>query len=259
MHGAARIWFVPMPGGLCCPQAQQVVVTYDALVLTSAIYFMGNWESPFKTQDTVDAPFTLRGGNKVTVPLMEQVGHFPFVKQAGLTAIQLPYADNDLSMIAILPDGDIDKLADSLSLDRIQQIQKDMRSAKVDMYLPRFEFQSRYYLAQTLAKMGMPDAFSAKKADFSGMDGKTDLYIGQVITSGHDRGKRSGQHSRSGDGRHDSCGNRYAPLAGGDPTLSRGPAILLHDRAQCDRLDPLHGTRVESVQRIGSRVAGKVT
>ena len=170
-----------MPGGLCCPQAQQVVVTYDALVLTSAIYFMGNWESPFKTQDTVDAPFTLRGGNKVTVPLMEQVGHFPFVKQAGLTAIQLPYADNDLSMIAILPDGDIDKLADSLSLDRIQQIQKDMRSAKVDMYLPRFEFQSRYYLAQTLAKMGMPDAFSAKKTDFSGMDGKTDLYIGQVI------------------------------------------------------------------------------
>lgn len=49
------------------------------------------------------------------------------------------------------------------------------------MYLPRFKFESRYSLAEMLSKMGMPDAFTAKKADFSGMDDKTDLHIGQVI------------------------------------------------------------------------------
>ena len=151
------------------------------LVLTSAIYFKGNWASPFKTSETQDTPFTLSSGNKVTVPLMEQVRHFPFVKQDGLTAIELPYADNDLAMIAILPDGDINKLAESLSLEKIQQLQKDMQSEMVDVYLPRFQFESRYNLAQTLSQMGMVDAFDAKKADFSGMDGKTDLYIAQVI------------------------------------------------------------------------------
>jgi serpin B len=51
----------------------------------------------------------------------------------------------------------------------------------VDVLLPRFKFQTRYDLAQTLAKMGMPDAFDATKADFSGMDGARDLALGKVI------------------------------------------------------------------------------
>lgn len=151
------------------------------LVLTSAIYFKGNWSSPFRPEDTQDAPFTLSNGSKVTVPLMEQVGDFWFVKQTGLTAINLPYADNDLAMVAILPDRDINELAKSLSSEKIEQLRKGMRRVKVDVYLPRFEFQSQYHMAQMLAQMGMPDAFDPKRADFSGMDGKTDLYIGQVI------------------------------------------------------------------------------
>jgi serpin B len=39
---------------------------------------------------------------------------------------------------------------------------------------------AQFELAQTLASMGMPDAFT-EQADFSGMDGARDLFISHVI------------------------------------------------------------------------------
>jgi serpin B len=48
------------------------------------------------------------------------------------------------------------------------------------VYIPRFKIESQYSLKDTLSTMGMPTAFSTT-ADFSGMDGKQDLYISDVI------------------------------------------------------------------------------
>jgi serpin B len=54
--------------------------------------------------------------------------------------------------------------------------------------MPRFEFTSELGLNDTLDDMGMPvafipplDACSDKYANFSGMDGKCDLYITDVV------------------------------------------------------------------------------
>jgi len=38
---------------------------------------------------------------------MAQTGRFRYVHENGVAAIELPYAGDDLSMIAILPDGDM--------------------------------------------------------------------------------------------------------------------------------------------------------
>ena len=46
--------------------------------------------------------------------------------------------------------------------------------------MPKFEFDAKLGLANTLASMGMPDAFSGS-ADFSGMTGERDLFISDVI------------------------------------------------------------------------------
>lgn len=71
---------------------------------------------------------------------MEQVGHFPFVKQAGLTAVELPYAGNELSLIAILSDGDIDELADGLYWKSVMRtngaLQKGVGAVRVTRQLP---------------------------------------------------------------------------------------------------------------------------
>jgi serpin B len=46
--------------------------------------------------------------------------------------------------------------------------------------MPKFEFESDFTLANTLAAMGMPVAFSSE-ADFSGMTGNRDLFIAEIL------------------------------------------------------------------------------
>lgn len=151
------------------------------LVLTNAIYFKGDWASQFNKAATADATFYVSDTQKVQTPMMRQTGHFLFVRENGLAAIELPYADNDLSMIALLPDGGTDQLGATLSLDEIQKLRHDMYRQEVDVFLPRFNLEGSYGLGPTLSAMGMPDAFSEALADFSAMTGRPNLYIGKVI------------------------------------------------------------------------------
>jgi serpin B len=47
--------------------------------------------------------------------------------------------------------------------------------------MPKFQYNASLMLAQTLGPMGMPDAFSASRADLSGMTGGKDLFIKEVV------------------------------------------------------------------------------
>jgi serpin B len=49
----------------------------------------------------------------------------------------------------------------------------------VRLFAPKFTFESEFKLAETLIQMGMPAAFG--NADFSGMTGNRDLFIGDVV------------------------------------------------------------------------------
>jgi len=47
--------------------------------------------------------------------------------------------------------------------------------------MPKFNIRSRFHLADTLTAMGMSDAFTLTQADFSGMDGSDELFLGGVL------------------------------------------------------------------------------
>jgi serpin B len=57
----------------------------------------------------------------------------------------------------------------------------EMKPARVRAFLPKFRLGARYpKLPDQLKELGVVKAFTAS-ADFSGMDGATDLYISKVI------------------------------------------------------------------------------
>ena len=151
------------------------------LILTNAIYFKGDWMSKFLPENTKPAPFKAGPDKTISVAMMQQSEKFPVVETAELKMVELQYAGKDLSMIVVLPAGDIEKFGAELSLEKAQTLRKQMSPATVDLFLPRYKFETRYYLEETLAKMGMPDAFSESHADFTGMTGKPNLYISHVI------------------------------------------------------------------------------
>jgi serpin B len=154
------------------------------LVLTNAIYFKGTWVKQFDEAKTMDEDFRVSSGQTVRVPMMRLTGNeavFNYSETGELQVLEMPYEGGDLSMIILLPkDDNIESLEESLTLENLNQWKASLREQRVDVYIPKFTFESKYFLNENLKEMGMPLAFT-EAADFSGISGERDLYIAIVV------------------------------------------------------------------------------
>ncbi len=160
-----------------------LVNTGTRLVLTNAIYFKGKWLQEFNKTDTKEQDFTLSDNQKTKVQIMEKLGKsFNYAEKPNLQVLELPYQGEDLSMLILLPKSNNIKDAESyLANDKITDLRNMLLDNKVNIYLPKFKFETKYMMADDLKQMGMPTAFTPN-ADFSGMDGvKGNLMISDVI------------------------------------------------------------------------------
>lgn len=151
------------------------------LVLTNAIYFNAAWLRPFDEKRTTDGVFHRLDGSTVTVPMMRQTGSFRYGEGAGFQAVEMLYDGNELSMIILLPsDGQLGAFEDKLDYVRVTEILASLKQNQVQLSMPRFENNSSFSLKQALSALGMGVAFT-QLADFSGMNGKRDLLIQDVV------------------------------------------------------------------------------
>ena len=105
-----------------------------------------------------------------------------YAERSSYQAVELPCDGYDLSMDIIMPKaGQYGSFEQSLSGDVLDNILKAMDTSNVTLTMPKFSFETtRISLATALTQLGMGTAFSGN-ADFSGMDGQRDLYIGDVV------------------------------------------------------------------------------
>lgn len=151
------------------------------MVITNAIYFKGDWVTEFDKDKTSDAPFYVTPDDKVYVKMMGLTEEkFNYAKDEELQIIELPYKGDDLSMLILLPKKSIEFVEDDLSADKLNEWKSSMSETKIDVFMPKFKFDTRYNLVDTLSRMGMPTAFS-KAADMSSMDSTNNLIISKVI------------------------------------------------------------------------------
>ncbi|MGA2173462.1 MAG: serpin family protein [Verrucomicrobiota bacterium] len=154
-----------------------------ALVLANAIYFKGLWGSPFEKAATSIQPFHLSASSHADALLMHRVGDVSYTGNDDFQAVELPYDGYELSMMILLP-RQIDALGQlekQLSPTFLARLDAQMPIQEVEIFLPKFKLESDFKLNDTLAKMGMPDAFIWRKADFSGLNGANDLFISGVF------------------------------------------------------------------------------
>jgi len=157
------------------------------LVLVDAVYFKGNWETQFDKSLTSEEDFNVTAKDKVKVGMMKRSGSnskFNFYETVDLQMLEMPYKGGKLSMLLLLPpQGGLKKLETQLSPEQLDAWKKGLYNRRVDVFLPKFILTAKYMLPDTLAKMGMPTAFT-DSADFSGMDGTKNLYIQKVVHQG---------------------------------------------------------------------------
>jgi len=161
-----------------------VLNSMTRLVLTNAIYFKGTWEWEFDKSDTRDQEFKITPTNTVQVPMMymkNEKANFNYLNNEDVQILELPYKGNDISMLIILPKDNLESIESSLTFDKLLEWKNQMKEEKIDsIYLPKFKFDTKYFMKETLSAMGMPTSFSMQ-ADFSGMTGNKDLFISSVI------------------------------------------------------------------------------
>lgn len=163
-------------------------VTGDTrLVLANAIYFLADWASAFDPEQTSDAGFTKLDGETVTVPMMHmdldslETHGVEAGWSEGVAVLRLPYQDDEVSMVLLVPDAHdgLPDLEAGLDAARWQALTADLTPASVPIGLPRFELEFEADLGAALSGLGMPTAFS-DGADFTGIAADGGLSISGV-------------------------------------------------------------------------------
>ena len=154
-------------------------------MLCNAIYFKGEWAAKFDAKATEQAPFDVGAGKSVSVPMMNRRGSVRVAHLDEVALLELPYKGEALSMVILLPEATngLAGLEAKLDAARVQQWLAALDQARprpVRVALPRFKTTASYNLSKTLYAMGMAEAFGTS-ADFSGMTGKPDLRISDVV------------------------------------------------------------------------------
>ncbi|GCB80533.1 hypothetical protein scyTo_0017212 [Scyliorhinus torazame] len=167
--------------------AQDTIDQESKLVLVNAIYFKGNWEKKFDEGDTEERLFRVTKDESKPVKMMCQKGMFntAYIAEIATNILELPYVQNELSMIILLPDeiSGLEKLQRKLTYEKLSSwtSTENLDLSEVLVYLPRFTLEGSYDLRSTLSTMGMSEAFDAKSADFSGMAESDVLSLSKVI------------------------------------------------------------------------------
>jgi serpin B len=155
------------------------------LVLTNAIYFKGNWMKKFDQKNTMEEDFHAGSGPTVKAKMMRLTGEaakFYYGENDELQILEMIYEGEDLSMVIVLPKEDkLEETEKSITAEKYAEWKGLLGERRVDVFIPKFKFETGYSMVDCLSQMGMPSAFEDGVADFAGIDGSKSLVIQNVI------------------------------------------------------------------------------
>ncbi|MHC9542542.1 MAG: serpin family protein [Vulcanimicrobiota bacterium] len=152
------------------------------LVLTNAIYFKSEWGTQFDKNKTHKEPFFITKSKSVDIDLMNKQLDCLYFKNDEVAVAEIPYKKGELSMLILLPvkkDG-LKNLESTLTTQRLKEFTAGLKLSKVNVSMPKFKVTgSLLKLKPILMTLGMNAPFA--RADFSGIDGTTQLFISDVL------------------------------------------------------------------------------
>ena len=141
------------------------------MMVINALYFKGMWRHKFQKDNTIDEDFTNSNGSKTKVKMMHQTSNFLAYAGDYMDMVELPYGNDSYCMDVILP-HEGKKLDDCLKGFNAKTFDKyinNTRARLVSVGMPRMKLEGQTILTSPLMAMGMTDAFSEMRADFSGI------------------------------------------------------------------------------------------
>ncbi len=106
---------------------------------------------------------------------MNQHAMSGYAETSSLQILEMKYGDGSLAFDILLP-----KPGSGLPDDPTTAL-AEIKPRTVEITIPKFRTDAQFSLRETLSRMGMPAAFDAALADFSGIDGRRDLVLSDVV------------------------------------------------------------------------------
>lgn len=160
---------------------EKSIDTSTRLVLTNAVYMNAHWKVPFEPKATNDAPFTKLDAQKANVKMMHQETYFSALVGNGYSAVELPYEDDNLSMLLVIPDaGTFGAFEGNFDAAKLKAVRTGMKVERVELAMPRFEFPSTIPASDVMKKLGMVSAFGGG-ADLSGITTSEPLKVAEIF------------------------------------------------------------------------------
>lgn len=155
----------------------------DAVMyLINAVAFDAKWETPYEDSQVLEGTFTAQGEIEQPAVFMNSDEHL-YLESANAIGFVKPYSNPSYEFAALLPNEgtSVDDLIESLDGTGLRTMLGAAQQVTVDAKLPKFEVKSEANMAETLAAMGMADAFDREKADFRGISTEENLFINRVL------------------------------------------------------------------------------
>ncbi|XP_074098921.1 uncharacterized protein LOC141527388 isoform X2 [Cotesia typhae] len=136
------------------------------ILLTSALYFKGNWKKAFDKSLTRNRCFNIPNQACHTVPMMESVSNYFYASIPDLKAevVEIPYDDDKISMLVFLPTKEglqsLSILSRDLSYTSISSILNSLRETELILLMPRFSVETKTDLRSTLETLGIKQLFT---------------------------------------------------------------------------------------------------
>jgi len=158
----------------------RVLTESTTLVLVNAIYFFSNWHVQFPKANTYKSEFKTSPKEITESEYMTDTLHLKYYTDELLSAVEIPYEDGEASMIVLLPNDASVNLSEFVNNQYFRKIYSGLKNEKVELHLPKFKLESDYELKKYLKEMGLSRIFNSS-ADFSGITGKKEIHISNVI------------------------------------------------------------------------------
>lgn len=128
-----------------------------AAVLTNAIYFIGEWETPFNPEYTMLGKFKSSDTRRVDVQFMRGQFDLMYVqsKKCGCRMISVPYKHGKAAMYVVLPEKEdlynIHEFAATLSADDIRELVSSTKLSPVTLVMPKMRLTHTFSIREVFS------------------------------------------------------------------------------------------------------------
>ena len=160
---------------------KETVSNQTRLILTNALYFNAFWQKQFIEDSTYDGDFHKAEGQAISARYMCQGGKYSYGEDSTSQYLLMPYKDQDFATLFVLPREGESISNFTMDVEKFNNILKTMSSKNMSIRLPKFNQRTSPNVKEFLVDLGLGSIFDEKSADFSGITGSKDLFVGDIV------------------------------------------------------------------------------